>query len=63
MSEVHRLVDGHDGRDFRVVRLEGLIGVVEYQVTTPVQVGVLELGHNPELLIQWRHEISRQKFQ
>ena len=51
MSEVHRLVDGHDGRDFRVVRLEGLIGVVEYQVTTPVQVGVLELGHNPELLI------------
>ena len=51
MSEVHRLVDGHDGCDFRVVRLEGLIGVVEYQVTTPVQVGVLELGHNPELLI------------
>ena len=59
MSEVHRLVDGHDGRDFRVVRLEGLIGVVEYQVTTPVEVGVLELGHDPELFSQWRRESSK----
>ena len=31
-----------------VVCLEGLVGVVEYQVTAAVEVGVLELGHDPK---------------
>ena len=31
-----------------VVCLEGLVCVVEYQVTAPVEVGVLELGHDPQ---------------
>ena len=53
VSAVDRPVDGHDGRHLRVVRLEGLVGVVENQVAAPVEVGVLELGHDPDWVIQW----------
>ena len=49
---MHRAVEGHDGGDLGVVRLEGLVGVVEDQVAAPVQVGVLELGHDPDTFNQ-----------